>query len=68
MRRCLRAEELHVKDADLARRYSYSAFIVRVSRSRSLIELFESMDTDGSNSVEFEEFLAAIIHMGMGKC
>jgi hypothetical protein len=32
----------------------------------SLIDLFSDMDLDGDQSLEFEEFFACIIHMGMG--
>jgi len=31
-----------------------------------LTELFNSMDLDGNHSLEFEEFLATIVHMGLG--
>jgi hypothetical protein len=31
-----------------------------------LNELFDSMDLDGDKSLEFDEFLATVVHMGMG--
>ncbi len=39
-------------------------FGVVVEVVQCLIELFDSMDLDGDRSLEFEEFLSTIVHLG----
>ena len=50
----------HVYSPQLSFKPSPSLFI------QSLIELFEAMDLDGDHSLEWEELLSTIVHMGMG--
>jgi len=50
----------HIYSPTLAGMSSPTLFI------QSLIELFEAMDLDGDQSLEWEELLSTIVHMGMG--
>ena len=50
----------HIYSASLAGIATPTLFI------QSLIELFEAMDLDGDQSLEWEELLSTIVHMGMG--
>ncbi len=51
MRTHIKSEDLNTTDSKLV---------------QSLVELFDSMDLDGDRSLDFDEFLATIVHMGMG--
>ena len=50
----------HIYSATLAGLATPTLFV------QSLIELFEAMDLDGDQSLEWEELLSTIVHMGMG--
>ena len=50
----------HIYSPQLASMATPTLFI------QSLIELFEAMDLDGDQSLEWEELLSTIVHMGMG--